>query len=202
VFFGDEKMAIAINPAAPSPEHLAQLDAARLASKKLRRAVAYANFDGWGIAAFAALSIAFSLTSPSGLLLGVGMAYIAWRELSTAPALARLDPLAPRRLAINQLIFSGLLILYFAWCLFQSFTTPSDYSEIIASSPEAAGMVGNIDHLTRLISVCIYVSLIFGTVIFQGGTAWYYSSRAKLLSDYLATTPQWIIEYQRGGGTL
>jgi hypothetical protein len=44
--------------------------------------------------------------------------------------------------------------------------------------------------------------LIVASFLYQGGMAWYYSSRSKLLSDYLATTPQWIIDYQRGGGTL
>jgi len=41
----------------------AQLDAARLASKKIRRAVSVANVDGWTIAAFAAITLVFSLTS-------------------------------------------------------------------------------------------------------------------------------------------
>jgi hypothetical protein len=130
------------------------------------------------------------------------MGYVAWRELSCAVAVSKLDVDAPRRLAMNQLVFCGLLSLYFGWSLYQSLASPSDYSEILGSDPDASGMLGNVDHLTHLISVCVYGGLIVASAIFQGGTAWYYSTRTKLLQDYLATTPQWIIDYQRGGGTL
>jgi hypothetical protein len=188
-------MDIAMNPAAPSPAHLAQLGAARLASKKIRRVIAVANFDGWGIAVFAAITLVFSLTSLSGILLGLGMAYVAWRELSSAAALGRLDIGATRRLASNQLVLCALLILYFAWSLYQSLNETGDYSEILAASPGTAGMV-------RAGTIIVYGGLIVGSMLFQGGTAWYYSSRGKVVEQYLAATPQWIIDYQRGGGTL
>jgi hypothetical protein len=167
-------MDIALNPAAPSPEHLAQLDAARTASKKIRRVIAVANFDGWAIAVFAAITLPFSLTSPPTILLALGMGYIAYRELSQAAALKRLEPAACQRLAINQLIFSGLMILYFAWCLISSLTAP----------------------------VALYAILIAGSILFQGGTAWYYAKRGKIVEHYVNSTPQWILDYQRGGGTL
>jgi hypothetical protein len=187
-------MDIATNPAAPSPEHLAQLDAARVASKKIRRVIFVANFDGWGIAAFAAITLAFSLTTPSGIILGLGMGYIAYRELSGAAALKRLEPAACRRLAINQLIFSGLLILYFAWCLIDSLTTPTD-PEILESGFLTAAQA-------HVAYAAFYATLMFASILFQGGTAWYYAWRAKAIEKYLTATPQWIIDYQRGGGTL
>jgi hypothetical protein len=196
-------MEIAVNPSAsPSPEHLAQLDVARLTAHKIRRAVSVANFDGWTIAAVAAITIVFSLTSISGLALGLGMTYVAWRELSSGAALKKLDATALRSLAINQIVLCGMLVLYFGWALYQDLSGPAASAQILAQAPDAQGMLGDIDQISRQITIWMYVGLMAASVFAQGGTAWYYSSRQKLLAKYLATTPKWIIDYQRGGGTL
>jgi hypothetical protein len=192
-------------PAAPTPEHLAQLDAARLASAKIRRAVGVANFDGWTIAGFAAITIVCSLSSVSGILLGLGMTYVAWRELSSAAALKKLDLEAPRRLAINQAVLCGMLILYFGWSLFRDLTGPSASSQLLAEAPDAQGMLGNfggIDEISREVDIILYVGLILASLLAQGLTARYYSSRGRILKEYLASTPKWILDYQQGGGTL
>lgn len=189
--------------AAPSPENLAQLDAARQAAKKIRKTLAFAYFDGWGVAAFAAVSVPFCLTSIPGLLLCLGMAYIAWKELSSAAALKRLDVDAPRRLAVNQLVFCGMLIIYCLWSLVVSLATRSDDAGLIASAGDALGIGGgDMDHFTRMLNFCIYGGLILLSVLYQGGAARYYFLRTKIVQNYLASTPQWIIDYQRGGGPL
>jgi len=196
-------MSLSANLTAPSPEHLAQLDAARLAIKKIRRAVSVANFDGWTIAAFAAISIVCSLTSPPGILLGLGMTYIAWRELSSGAALRRLDTGALRRLAINQVVLSAMVTLYFGWSLYSTLAAPGEISGLIGSNSDStSNLGGDVEQLAHTITIWVYVGLILGSILFQGLTAVYYSSRTKILEDYLATTPQWIIDYQRGGGTL
>jgi hypothetical protein len=198
-------MQMPANSPAPTPEHLAQLDAARVAGGKIRRAVAVANFDGWTIAGVAAITIVCSLTSISGIALGLGMTYVAWRELSSAAALKKLDPEAPRRLAINQLVLCGMLVLYFGWTLFQDLTGPSASSQLIAEAPDAQSMLGNfsgIDDISREFDIILYVGLILTSVLAQGLTARYYSSRGRILKEYQTTTPQWILDYQQGGGTL
>jgi len=202
-FQTEPDMEIASNPAAsPSPEHLAQLDAARLMSRKIKRAVSVANFDGWTIAAIAAITIVFSITSIPGMALGLGMTYVAWRELSSAAALKKLDAAAPRRLAINQMVLSAMLVLYFGWALYQDLSGPAASAQILAQAPDAQGMLGDFDQISRQITIWTYVGLMAASLLAPGGTAWYYSSRQKLLRTYLATTPKWIIDYQRGGGTL
>jgi hypothetical protein len=186
-------MEIFNDASAPSPANLAELDAARNAARKIRRVISVANFDGWAIAVIAAISIAFSFTSPPALLLCVGMGYIAWRELSSGAALRRLDPSACQRLAINQVVFCALLTLYFLWCIWDDYHSPIDSTvlELGASADEV-----------RSLEALSHLGLIVASVLFQGGTAWYYRSRQKTVEQYLATTPQWIIDYQRGGGTL
>jgi hypothetical protein len=186
----------------PSPENLAQLNAARVSAGKIRRVSYLAKMDGWGIAAFAAISFPFCFTSPAGWFICLGMAYVAWRELSLVTALNRLDVQTPKQLARNQLVFCGIIIVYCLWSLLSSLLSSQD-SALIASASDALGMTAaDVNQLGRVISIGIYSALIVLSILYQGGMAWYYYSRTKVLEDYLATTPQWIIDYQRGGGTL
>src|ERR1043165_8021066 len=74
------------SPAPLSPAHLQQLEYARVASKKIRRAVAVAHFDGWGTAIFGALTLLGALLSFSwiAMLLGAGMIAVAVIEFRGA----------------------------------------------------------------------------------------------------------------------
>src|SRR5689334_14635311 len=98
----------------PTPEHLAQIAAARSASAKIRRATNVALTGGWVTGTFAAITIVSSLTSPVALALGVGMAFVSYFEFHGAGELKRLEPRAPKRLALNQIAFGVLLFLYSA----------------------------------------------------------------------------------------
>jgi hypothetical protein len=60
-----------------------------------------------------------------------------------------------------------------------------------------APIVGSIEQLQRTIVLATYVSLIVGSIVFQGSTAWYYFSRARHIRAYVNQTPQWVIELQR-----
>src|SRR4051794_30754697 len=84
-------------------EHFRQIAEARTGWRRVRRAVGVARFDGWSIGVFGALTALFSITSPSGLLLGLGMVAVAAVELWSATRLGRLDPKAARVLGFNQL---------------------------------------------------------------------------------------------------
>src|SRR4051794_19241609 len=86
-----------------SPEHLRQLAAARADAKKVRRAISVANFDGWTIGAFGALTLLLGLTDPSSIAMGLGMIAVAWIELRGASRLKRLDSSAGRMLGMNQI---------------------------------------------------------------------------------------------------
>src|SRR4051812_22789365 len=59
-------------PGSFTPEHVAQIAAAKKASVKIRRACAVAKFSGVTTAVFATLTIIFSLNSIPGLMLGIG----------------------------------------------------------------------------------------------------------------------------------
>src|SRR5690348_1421830 len=92
-------------PGAPpvlSAEHLQQLAEARQSGRKVRRAIGVATFDGWTIGAFGFLTLLIGITDLTSILMGVGMAAIAWLELRGAARLRRLEAGAGRALGFNQ----------------------------------------------------------------------------------------------------
>src|SRR5579872_1559984 len=93
----------------PTPENIAEYAAAQKAVKKIRFATYVAAMDGWTLAVFGLGTFVLSVGSVLGMALGAGMTIMAWRELTQGKALSRLDPEAPRKLAINQLVLGGML---------------------------------------------------------------------------------------------
>jgi hypothetical protein len=188
-------------PVGFSAAQLQELADARLRAKKLRRACSMAAFDGWATAIFAALSLVGGLVSlsVSGLLVGAGLATIAYVEFRGRAMLRRLDDRAPSWLGYNQVGFAGLLIVYALWNLWSIHHDPSQIQSAVASDPQLAEMLGPIEDMVRLVFVLVYVTLIAVAVFVQGGTAWFYFSRAKHLRAYLAQTPEWILAMHRAG---
>jgi hypothetical protein len=181
------------------PEVQEQLTKARLASKKLRRAIAVATFDAWMIAVFAGLSFVAGLLGKdiSGMVIGAGMGVIAYVEFDGTSRIRRLDASAARRLAYNQLSFAGLLILYALWGL-HGVSNDSTIKELQSYDAQ----FGDITSLVRTIWYAVYLGLIAVAIFAQGGTALYYYTREKYIHRYVQETAPWIIEMQRAGGSF
>jgi hypothetical protein len=191
----------AAQPAVPplSAEHLFQLEAARKAARRIRRAVAVASGDGWSVAAFAALTFVFGLGSVTSAVMGVGMGVIAFVELRAAGRLRRFDAGAARVLGFNQVALACLLVAYAVWRIYSVLTGPGEYAAYAASDPQLGQMLKPVEDLTRLISLAVYAAVVAVAVFFQGGMALYYFTRAKHVRDYLAQTPAWVIAVQQAG---
>ena len=185
-----------------SEEQLRQLTGARVGSRKLRRAIFVANFDGWSIGAFGVLTLLFGLTDPSSIIMGLGMGTIAWIELRSAGGLRRLDPHAARTLGLNQLALAALLILYALWRIYAVSTGAGSYEAIKASDPQMAHMLQPIEDLTHVVSLALYAVLILIAIFAQGGLALFYFTRVKHIETYLSRTPAWIVKLQQTGITL
>src|SRR6187549_3370602 len=97
-----------------TPDQLKQIADARLRSKKIRKGVSVAMFDGWTVGLFGALTLLGGMLSFSlvGLLLGIGMIAVAYVEIRGAKRMRLLDPQAPRLLAWNQVVLGTLLLAY------------------------------------------------------------------------------------------
>jgi hypothetical protein len=182
----------------PSAEHLEQIAAARQRSAKLRKMATWGTVSAWTTAIFAASTMVCSVTSPTGMVLGAAMAVVAWFEFKGVNELKRLKPIAPRRMAVNQLVFGAILFVYGAWSLWNSLHAPSE----LAGHPELQQVLGDVGSLETSINVAVYVSVMLAAILGPGLTAIYYRSRAKHLDAYLAETPQWILDLQRAGMTI
>ncbi len=183
-----------------TPEHLRELELARKRFRKVRRAAGVASFNGWTVGVFAAFSLLAGLFSLTSLLIGAALAVVAWNELAGAKMLRRLDQRAPRRLAFGQLGLCGALCAYALWSLYSLHAGPSPYEAALGAGGQATAIVGSIEQLEKTITFAVYGGLIVGSILFQGGTAWYYLSRAKHVHAYATQTPAWILELERAGG--
>jgi hypothetical protein len=187
---------------APSPEHLAQIAAAKRLGTKIRRASNVATIGGWTTAIFAAFTILFVALSWSNLPIGLGMAAISYFEFKGSAELKRLDPTAPKRLAINQLAFAVMIVLYGAYGMWSSYHQPIDASLQGFNDPQLDQMIGDVQGMTRSLLAMIYGVVIAVGIFGPGLTAVYYYSRRKFIEDYLKSTPHWIIDLQRAGMSL
>ena len=180
-----------------SEAQLRELAGANEALRKIRRVVSIARFDGWTVAAFAALTTLFGITQPLTLVMALVMACIAIIELRGAKRLGRLDPRAARTLGLNQLALGALLILYALGQIHAELTGPGVYDTLAAADPHLAQMLKPVKELTRTITLAAYASLVLVALVAQGGLARYYFTRRKLIDAYLLKTPSWITAVQR-----
>ena len=182
-----------------SPQQMQEMAAARDAMKGIHRAVWMGQMDGWSLAIFGGLTLICGLTSPTAILVGLGLGTVAFVELRTLPKLKQLDPKAPNVLAYNQLALAGILIVYAVWNL----AFPAALSdEITKAAPELKQMLGDVQGLSDLINRLVYYALIMVAVGAQGSMALFYFRRTKMVRDILTNTPPWIIQMQQAGFSL
>jgi hypothetical protein len=187
-----------------SAEHLVQLANARSRGKKIRRTIGIARGYGWATAIFAGLTLLVSLFSFSvvGILLGAGMAVVAAGEFRGAATLKRLDPSGASQLGFSQLLLSALLLAYSAYSVWHYSHQPSLITSELASSPDVANMMGDMESLARNLVYLVYGVVAAVAIFVEGGMALYHFSRKKLVEAYVRDTPPWIIDAQRAGVPL
>ncbi|HUS47628.1 MAG TPA: hypothetical protein VM098_05885, partial [Phycisphaerae bacterium] len=158
-------------PAAPlTPEHLSQLAQARLRAKKIRKAAAVAMTNGCILAVFSggsfvfvAVGAMFGELDVTGLVMGVGLALVAWNEFRGRAMLRRYDVRACRVLGWNQLGLMALVIGYAAWMLGHAQWGSNPYAEAMPGETALSGPLGSMEQLYKTISLAIYGGLIAGT---------------------------------------
>ena len=146
-------------------------------ARKVRNAAKVAAFNGWAFGISAAVSLLFGLSSGTALVVGAGLAIVAWNELRGRKLLLRSDPRGPRLLGWNQLGLMGLLVAYCVWSIYAGLTGTSP--ELDALLKQLEPMAGSIDDLKRTLTLALYGGVIIGTILFQGLNALYYFTRTK-----------------------
>lgn len=166
-------------------------------SKRIRGAARVAAASGWTLAIFALLSLVFGIFSLPSLIVGLGLAMVAYNELRGRDRLLEFDSTAAHFLGWNQIGLMSLLIVYSVWGLYSGLTSPPPYAEELRAMPELQTSLGQVEDLYRFATMAVYVGLIVFAVIFQGGHAVYYFSRQKVVEQYCRQTAPWIIDIQR-----
>jgi hypothetical protein len=182
-------------------EHRRELSAARGRGKTIRKAARVAAFNGWTTALVAAASAPFSLGSPVGLALSVGIAFVAFNEFRGRKQLLDFEPCGATLLGWNQLGLLTMITVYCLWMLQASFAETGEIAAQLKSYAEldaVLGSAGGFEALYKQIVLYFYGGVIGLSVLFQGGTALYYFSRRRHVEEYLAETPAWVREIERG----
>ncbi len=159
-----------------SPQRQNELAEADPSARKVLSAAKVAAFNGWTIGGAAALSLLFALSSPTALVVGSGLAIVAWNELRGRKLLLRFDPRGPRLLGWNQLGFMGLVVAYCLWSIYIGLTGTT---ELDALFKELESVTGSIGDLQTTLTLAVYGGVITGTIIFQGLNSLYYFTRTK-----------------------
>jgi hypothetical protein len=180
-----------------SPENFRELEAARYALRKIRRAAGAARFEGYSIAIFGGLTILMGITSVTDILIGLVLTAVGVIEIVAGGRLRRLDVGAIRILTFNQLSFAVLIFLYASVMLHGEMVHPlSDVGDADAQLLGQAGPAAL--SMTHEIMMLVYASLIVAA-LFEAGMAGYFYSRGAHLDQYLAQTPEWIVSMQKAG---
>ena len=188
---------VADAPSPLSPAQVVEYQSALQRCKKVRRAISVASVDAWLTAIFAALTLLSSIFSLTGLILGAALGFIAFNSFRGLRGLKRFDLAAPKLLALNQLLLIAMLTLYALYSICSARNGDPELARAVAGNSAIEGSVGNLNQLLWYITLAVYGTLIFATLIAQGGAALYYASRRKHLEAYLAQTPPWIIALQK-----
>jgi hypothetical protein len=141
---------------------------------------------------------------------GIGLALVAIIEFRAAGKLNRLDDGAARRLALNQILLSLILLTYAAYAFMSAWRDIDPYVRAVEptllADPNVATGISNgdftIEQFVRLCVGLVYGALALVALTVQPATALFYLSRRKHLARYIGETPPWIIEMQRAGGKL
>lgn len=181
-----------------SESHFEQLRLIERLAHPAHRAGGYAKFSGWTTLLAGALSIPFALRNIPMLVFCVCLAGIGTRELSQRRQLLQLKTTAPRKLAMNQLLLAGTLIAYSVYMLVAAPSTSVVDSALssdpmLQSAPELNGMIDDLAQMERMAKALMYVGLIVIAILVQGGTAIYYTTKAKSLKRLHQQCPGWCV---------
>lgn len=184
-----------------SVAHHQQLAVARDLARPIRKAARVAAFNGWTTAAIAGLSLPFALFDRTGAVLTLGLAIVAYNEFRGRKKLLSFEPSAATLLGWNQLGLLAMIVVYSLWSLYGSWNEAGALSAELKGYSDlnsVLGDAGSLDGLFKQISIALYGGVIALSAVFQGGNAWYYFTRRRHIENFIATTPEWVRDVQRG----
>lgn len=184
-------------PATLTADQMRDLHNARARMKRIRRAIGMAKLDGWSLAVFAALSLLCGgWSSFTGIFIIAGLAATAFFELRAVRKLERLEPRAPLLLCWNQLALAAVLIVYGAWHLVFPPPLPP---EILAQKKDLDQLGLDVGGIYGSINSALYYGVIALALACQVPMAFFYLRRRRVVEDYVAQAPAWVVKMQAQG---
>ncbi len=184
-----------------SDHHLAQLGAAKQASRRLRRTASIARASAWTSGVFGGITLLGVLFGDlTSLVLGAALLVIAIREGRLATRLTLLDPRAPRALALGQVALGVVVVVYSLWQTYHAMHSNglSSANQPIGD-PQVDAMLGDIGRQTKMLTIGFYACVALGGGAATGLMALYYHRRTAALRTFLAQTPAWVVQVMRTG---
>ena len=195
-----EPLLVEPHDAAGPPHEVAVIEEAANAYRPVKRAARSPFRRGSRTLVIGAAAALFTLVWPSfaSAYITVGVLAVGTVEFMGSRKLRQADPKAPRRLALNQLAFLGLITVY---CVWQMATISTEDVKAMFFSPETRAysrelpMIDNIDRQIDQygkLGVCLFYGLVIVlSTGFQGGMALYYYSRRKAVEAFVRRIPPW-----------
>jgi hypothetical protein len=188
-----------LTPTSAAPldaSHQREIAAAADQVKPIRRAIRVASFNAWSTLIVAVCSAPFALLSIDGYVVFAALAISAYNEFRGRRRLVDFDPSGATILGWNQLFLLAVITAYCLWAMYNGLTGENQIAAELANNEDVKAALGDVGVLYRQLTVLVYGSVIAISAIFQGGNAIYYFTRRAVVEDYLATTPEWLVDLQ------
>jgi len=180
-----------------SNEQLDQRRDAKKRRRKIDRTIDMAAVSAWSLAIFAALSLPFAFSSFKAAFITAGLALCAYFEFRGRAGLKRLELRAPSLLARNQAALAGIIAMYCGGSVYDAWFGDSIFTSIIQQAPEVAELLEPYETLIRQVTAGTYAVVAFITLIVQAFVIRYYASRRRLIEQYIAETPAWVLQLDK-----
>lgn len=189
----------AVVPPLPGEALAAQVRRAAEAQRPVRRAArtAYASAATTLTIAAAGVGVVMLSWSIVNLLTVLAVGGIGVAEWIGAGKMKHAEVGAARWLGKNQLVFLAMIVLYCLWQMaafdraeIRKWLVSPDTQQLLSAMPELQQTLEGWMALAPLLYYGFYSLVILTSLAFQGGLAWYYFSRQKVVERYLAATSE------------
>jgi hypothetical protein len=174
-----------------SPAQIEALANAMARAGKILASARMAAFTGWTLLVIGVLSFLLTFPSFSGVLVAGALVVVGWNELEGRKLVLGFRPGGPRRLARNQLWFLAVIVLYCAWSVHRALLHP------VPEVTQLEELLGLKEGFLAAATAAFYGLVLVVGAAYQLFMYRYHAARIRMVEEYVAETPPWIVEVQR-----
>jgi hypothetical protein len=165
------------------------------AQKALQRVIGLSRLNGWSVVIVAGLGTLIALALGDWLSIGLGLlvAGFGGLEVHGNRRLKRRDPAGLKWLVRSQLLLLALILAYCSSRLgsFDGETALANLTPDMEAVLKESGLNrADLLPLVHQMFIALYVSVALASLVYQGGLAFYYRSKTRLVTEALTTPPE------------